>query len=239
MSRHVDNICLAPGAVVVGDATAPSLTVGDAVAAVATGARPAWAANQEYMLRVRARNTINNGGLRSNWSDVINVTIQAGVPVVAPQVGPILQGPTGGATNVSLNPGFSWTPISGATEYEFILATDATLTNTVEDTPVLVNQPSWQVPAGTLEYDTQYFWGVKSTQPTESPQSIGTFRTLISELYACPFCSETFTTAGALESHISAMHPAATPAYIWAIIVIGAVLMIAVIMLIVKTRRVA
>ena len=93
--------------------------------------------------------------------------------------------------------------------------------------------------ADTLLPDTQYFWGVKGTQPTESPQSIGTFRTIVTDVYACPFCSETFTTAGALDSHIVAIHPAATPAYIWAIIVIGAVLMIAVIMLIMKTRRVA
>jgi len=182
-----------------------------------------------FQLRVRCRDTVNNGGLRSNWSDVLSVSIEAGVPVVAPQVGPVLQGPTGGATGVALNPGFSWTPLSGATEYEFILALDAALTLTVEGTPVYVAQPSWQVPAGTLEVDTQYFWGVKVTEPTESPQSIGTFRTIAPDVFTCAICGETFTTAGALDSHIAAIHQAATPAY----------LMIAVIMLIMKTRRVA
>jgi len=123
--------------------------------------------------------------------------------------------------------------------YEFILALDAGLTLTVEDTPVYVTEPSWQVPPGTLEYNTTYFWGVKAVEPTESPQSIGTFRTMSVDVYVCPFGDgETFGSLGALESHIAAAHPAATPAYIWAIIVIGAVLMIAVIMLIVKTRRV-
>ena len=122
--------------------------------------------------------------------------------------------------------------------YRFWLALDAGLTLTVEDTPVDVTDPSWQVPAGTLEYDTTYFWGVQSIEPTESVRSIGTFRTMIVDVYACPFCTETFGSMGALDSHIAAVHPAATPAYIWAIIVIGAVLMIAVIMLIVKTRRV-
>jgi hypothetical protein len=223
------------GAVVVGDATSPSLTVGPVVG---TGARPVWGAGEEYMIRVRARNTINNGGLRTRWSEVINVSLETDLPVTAPHVGPQLLGPAGGATGVSLTPGFSWAPVFGATEYEFVLATDAALTETVEGTPVYVTQPSWQVPSDTLEYNTTYFWGVKATKPTMSPQSIGTFRTLVSELYECPFCDETFTTSGALESHIAAMHPAATPAYIWAIIIIGAILMIAVIVLILKTRRV-
>ncbi len=139
---------------------------------------------------------------------------------------------------MSVNPGFSWAPISAATLYRFWLALDSEGTLTVEGTPVDVSEPAWQVPPGTLEYDTIYFWGVQAIEPTESPLSIGTFRTMIVDVYACPFCDETFGSMGALDSHIAAVHPAATPAYIWAIIVIGAVLMIAVIMLIVKTRRV-
>jgi len=232
----------AAAGVLVGEPTAPSLTVGSAVTAVATGARPTWAANTSYQLRVRARSTVNNaagvGGLRSHWSEPITVNIQAGGVVVTPQVGPVLQGPTPGATDVSVNPGFSWTPLAGATMYRFWLALDSELTLTVEGTPVDVANPSWQVPPGTLEYGTTYFWGVQSIEPTESPLSIGTFRTISVDMYECPFCDETFGSLGALESHIASAHPAATPAYIWAIIVIGAVLMIAVIMLIVKTRRV-
>ncbi len=228
-------------ATLVGEPTAPSLTVGTAVA-LATGSRPTWAANETYMLRIRARSVINNaagvGGLISHWSEPVTVYLSAGGVVVLPQYGPQLQGPTGGATDVSLNPGFAWAPVFGATEYEFVLALDALLTDTVEGTPVLVTDPAWLVPPGTLLPDTQYFWGVKATQPTQSPQSIGTFRTIAPDVFTCPICGDTFTTAGALDSHIAAIHPAGTPAYMWAIIVIGAVLMIAVIMLIMKTRRV-
>lgn len=196
------------------------------------------AANTEYMWRVRAEDEISNDNITGQWSESRALNVQAGGQVIEPQVGPQLQGPLPGATDVSVTPGFSWTPISGATLYEFILATNSTLTDTVEDTPVYVTQPSWQVPPGTLLYDTTYFWGVKATEPTESPQSIGTFQTMSIDVYTCPICGDTFTTAGALDSHIAAIHPAATPAYIWAIIAIGAVLMIAVIMLIMKTRRV-
>jgi hypothetical protein len=195
-------------------------------------------ANQAYEWRVRARDTVVGDTVRGQWSEARTINIQAGGVVQEPQVGPTLQGPLPGATDVSVNPGFSWSPVAGATLYEFILALDAGLTLTVEDTPVYVTQPSWQVPPGTLEYNTTYFWGVKSVEPTESAQSIGTFRTMSIAEFACPFCDETFTTAGALDSHIATAHPAAAPAYIWAIIIIGAVLMIAVIMLIVRTRRV-
>jgi len=214
----------------VGEPTAPSLTVGDAVTGAATGSLPTWAANETYMLRVRARSVVNQpsnaaltivaGQLRSHWSDPITVYIQAGGLVTEPQYGPQLQGPIHGATDVSLNPGFSWAPISGATLYRFWLATDSGLTQTVEGTPVDVTDPACQVPAGTLEYDTVYFWGVKAIEPTESPLSIGTFTTMAEEI-------------------VEEVEEPTTPAYMWAIIIIGAVLMIAVIMLIMKTRRVA
>ena len=215
-------------------ATAPSVTLGAAGAIAYT-----LLANTQYTWKARGSDQVSNDGLNSPWSDEYTLNVQAGGRVTEPQYGPILQGPIHGATDVSVNPGFSWAPIFGATLYEFILALDAGLTLTVEDTPVYVTTPSWQVPAGTLEYDTTYFWGVKATEPTESPQSIGTFQTLSIDVFTCPYDGETFTTAGALDSHIAAVHPAATPGYIWAIIVIGAVLMIAVIMLILKTRRVA
>jgi hypothetical protein len=104
--------------------------------------------------------------------------------------------------------------------YRFWLALDSALTQTVEETPVDTEYPSWQVPASTLDYDTVYFWGVMAIEPTESPLSIGTFTTMAEPVEVVP------------------LEAPPTPAYIWAIIVIGAVLMIAVLMLIVKTRRV-
>ena len=67
-------------------------------------------------------------------------------------------------------------------------------------------------------------------------------------LYTCPTCGLSFDTPAELELHWEAIHappppvppePVTTPGYIWAIIAVGAVLMIAVIVLIVRTRRVA
>jgi hypothetical protein len=84
--------------------------------------------------------------------------------------------PADGATDVSLNPGFSWTPVSGATEYEFILALDAALTQIVAGTPVYVTTPSFG--PVTLEYDTDYWYAVRATAPTASSQSICFFHTI-------------------------------------------------------------
>jgi len=201
-------------------------------------------ANTDYEWKIRARNSVSADAIRSGWSEVRSFSVQAGGAVQQPYAGPILQGPTGGAVNVALSPGFSWSPVSGATEYEFILATDAGLTNTIADTPVTLTTPAFQVTTP-LEYGTVYFWAVRSTAPTVSPQGIGSFTTMeepAAAVYTCMQCGLQFESQEALEAHIAATHAPvtpATPAYVWAIITIGAVLVIVVIVLITRTRRVA
>jgi hypothetical protein len=169
----------------------------------------------EYYVFMRVREQATADLIRGPWAAPVKITLEAGVPIQGTGSGPTLLGPEPGATDVSLTPGFSWSSMPSATEYEFTLATDAGLNNTVEGTPVYVTEPAWQVPAGTLEYDTIYFWGVRVSQPVEGPISIGTFTTLAE----------------------AAAKAAATPLYIWIVIAIGAILVIAVIWLIFSTRR--
>lgn len=221
------------------DATNPQLVVG------ATGQWvQALMANTDYDWRIRARGQISADAVRSGWSAVRSFSIQAGGVVQQTHEGPIMLGPVGGAVDVTLSPGFSWAPIARSTEYEFILATDAGLVNTIAGTPASVTDPAFQVTAP-LEYGTVYFWAVKSTKPTVSPQSIGSFTTMAepaAEVWTCMQCGLTFASEAALEAHITAEHAPvtpATPAYIWAIIAIGAVLVIVVIVLITRTRRIA
>jgi len=184
-------------------------------------------ANTEYAVWVRAGNQVSGDNIVSPFSPAFTIKVQSGTQVVQAHAGPILLGPQGGATDVSLTPGFSWAPISGATEYEFTLATDAALANAIEGTPVTLTQPSWQVPAGTLEYSTTYFWSVKASAPTSSPLSIGTFTTMAEPVEPMP------------PVVIEPTPPPAqiAPAYIWGIIGIGAILVIVVIALIIRTRR--
>ncbi|MCK4721703.1 MAG: hypothetical protein KAT75_00290 [Dehalococcoidia bacterium] len=220
------------------NATNPQLSVGAATQWVQI-----LMSNTDYEWRVRARDQVSTDAIRSNWSEVGSFSIQAGGRVEQAHAGPIMLGPTGGATDVTLTPGFSWAPVPRTTEYEFILASDAGLTSAIAGTPVTLTDPAYQVTTP-LEYGTVYFWAVKSTSPTVSPQSIGSFTTMAepaAAVYTCMQCGLLFDSEAALEAHIAEAHAPvtpATPAYIWGIIAIGAVLVIVVIVLIVRTRRV-
>jgi len=210
------------GNVAVANPLSPSRTVSSQAAA---DCQSSWMPNTSYTIQVRARGVLAGGGLRSGWSDPVKVTIEAGGVVQAPQAGVQLLGPTGGAADVSLTPGFSWAPIQGATEYEFILATDAGLTSTVGGTPVSVSSPAWQCTTE-LEAGETYFWAVKATKPTESVQSVGTFTTAAEVV---------------VEEEPSPLLPYAQmlPMFAWLIIAVGAVLAVAVVVLIIRTRRVS
>jgi len=133
--------------------------------------------------------------------------------------------------------GFAWAPITGATEYTVIVATDAALTKAVSGTPAKVTVPAYQ--ATGLAYGTTYFWAVQATKPTTSIQTMGTFTTMQKPVVAPTAPAATPGAPGAAPATIIVQpQPAETPAYIWAVIAIGAILVIAVIILIVRTRRV-
>jgi len=190
-----------------------------------------------YYWRVRATTPIT-----SAWSEVRTFTVQptaATVPNIAsPEVGGVVD---------SVHPAFSWSPVSGSTMYRFELCEDidfVTLIYTVDTTVA-----GAQLPAGTsLVQGGQYFWRVKSLAPVESDWStVANF--IVAEAQAEPTPQVTVTTAPDITVTIP---PATTtqivlpttppdkvvnPTYIWAIIIIGAILVIAVIVLIVRTRR--
>jgi hypothetical protein len=214
--------------VVNGDA--PNFTYG-AIGSGATCVGP-FRADATYVWRVRAFNEVSLDAIDSQWSDSHTINVQSGGLVIQQVGGPVLTGPTPGATG--LYPGmvgFSWAPVYGATEYTIIVATDSALTKTLGSTPAKVSTPSFQVTG--LEYGTTYFWAVQATKPTVGTQAIATFSTM-----AKPVATPTATAPPATQQIQVVVPTPATPAYIWAVIVIGAVLVIAVIILIVRTRRV-
>ena len=186
-------------------------------------------ANTEYMVRVRCDDQVSNDQIRSTWSDAVNFSVGAGAPVQQAYAGPQILGPAGGSTT-SLTPGFSWAPVAGATEYEFILATDAGLTQTLAGTPVALAAPAFQA-ADALNYSTTYFWAVRVTKPTAGVQTIGTFTTMAKPVEPVP--------PVIIEPPVPAppAPPAIPAAAVWAVIGIGAILVIAVLVLIVRTRR--
>jgi len=175
----------------------------------------------DYYVRLRARNQMPGDAIRSNYNAAIKLTVQVGARVEMSQVGPVLLSPPSGIVN-TLRPGFSWTPMPDATSYQFILATDSALTKTVGGTPATVSAPTYGL-AADLAYSTTYFWAVKVTAPTAGVQSVGSFTTMAQPAAPTP--------------PVVVEQPQISPAWIWAVVIIGAILVIVVIFLIVSTRR--
>jgi hypothetical protein len=219
------------------DPTNPKITIG--AAAGQWGINLVGGTAYEWHVRVRSQTSADI--VRSGWSPVGSFTVEPSTGVISPpSAGVQLLGPTPGATNVSPDVGFSWAPMSGVTEYQFILATDAALTKTVAPTPALVTGTAYGPVK--LAYGTDYWYAVKATKPTSSVQSIGSFTTMMAGVFTCPIDGLTFATQAELKAHNATAHAPVipqTPAYIWAVIIIGAILVIVVISLIFTTRRVS
>jgi hypothetical protein len=188
--------------------TAPKADIGAGLAIAYT-----FIGGRSYSILVRAANEVSTDAIISAWSAPVSVTIAPSSGVISPhQAGPVLLGPNPGASDVNPGVAFSWTPIAGATSYEFILATDAALaTQVVKEN---VAQPAYG--PMTLEYGTDYYYAVRVIAPTSGVQSIGSFTTM--SLPVVPT-------------------PPGVPAWTWVIIIIGAILVIAVVALIFTTRK--
>ena len=176
-----------------------------------------------YGIMIRASNEVSGDAVLSNFCAPVTLNIEASQGIISsPHAGPILLGPTPGAMDVPPDVGFSWAPMSGVTEYQLIISTKSDLSAPVAGTPVTLNTTAYG--PVTLEYKTDYWYAVKATAPTSSVQSVGSFRTMVSPEEAAP--------------PVVVEQPTISPAWIWAVVIIGALLVIAVIVLIVRTRRV-
>jgi hypothetical protein len=151
---------------------------------------------------------------------------------------------------VPIRPQFSWTSVGGATAYELQLADNPFFADAWVKKPLTHTVWVWDED---LEYSTTYYWRVKAVKsgrgitPTESNWREGAFTTMSEAAPTAPTAPEIIvqpapvTTvpapAPAPPQPITIPQPIA-PVYLWAIIIIGAVLIIALIVLIVRTRRV-
>jgi hypothetical protein len=178
----------------------------------------------------------------SPWSEVRSFTVQPGAASV-----PTIGSPANGSNEVGENPAFSWSPSSGATMYEFQLAVSTNFANPLYADTMAVTGVR---PPVKLDPGTTYFWRVRAVEPVEGDWStIANFTVAEEAAPAAPPVEIIQTPPPVIE--IPAAPPApvieippAPPAtepidsgYILAIIIIGAILVIAVIVLIVRTRR--
>jgi hypothetical protein len=203
----------------------------------AIGARNTFQPGLTYYWRVNARLPFDGG-----FSETRSFTIEPSGASVPSILSPI----TGGSID-TVSPVFSWSGSSGATKYDFQISelpgfettvfTDQT-TSPAEALPVTIS----------LERGKTYFWRVRSAEPVQGDwSSIGTFTiaALTTTTSAPPPVTITQTSitipippsTTTIITQPPVIEKTIAPAYIWAIIIIGAILVIAVIVLIVRTRR--
>jgi len=190
-----------------------------------TGTFP-YQADTTYYWRVKIVSPLN-----SNYSKVRSFKIGALAPLK-------INSPASGAQGVSVLPTFVWSPVTGATEYQIIVSDRENF-----DIITFSHNTNQAVYAVTedeqLAYNTVYYWRVRASKPDTAvtQYQTGIFTT---EQKAVPTKEPiTITQPGPTTITVSVPPPQEViPAYLlWIIIGIGAILVIALIVLIVRTRR--
>jgi len=203
------------------------------------------AAGRTYYWKVCAADSIAAGVLgkpagtpagrnQSPWSAIRSVTTGLAEAEWTPFTVPAGVAPSPGAAGVPIRPSFQWNPADWATGYEFELSENPGLTARGYFVEVVTSATGDNALGNTvwlcdrdLDYSTTYYWHVKAVSATsKSVWGTGVFTTEAAPVVPEPPPPPTPTPEPT------------TPAYIWAVIGIGAALCLAVIVLIVRTRRV-
>jgi hypothetical protein len=183
--------------------------------------------------------------VHSFWSPMQSFTVQQLGAIV-----PAISSPANGSNVETLLPAFSWEPIAGATMYEFQVASDPEFLLPVYSVNVTGSGALMPIAKPLTDGDT-YFWRVRVIEPAVGEWSqVGIFTVAIpvtpptstvepttTIILPTPSITVTVPQPTVIVPTPTTETKEISPAYIWAIIIIGAVLVIAVIVLIVRTRR--
>ncbi len=201
-----------------------------------------------YFIRVRVA---ENAPMASSWSAAVTFTtmLPSSGSLVIDATGRIY--PTNGATGISINPAFTWGSVGGAATYDFKISSKADFSDTIDSATGL--KTTVYSAAVALKAGTTYFWEVRAVNgaitgdwvtnafTTAADVTVGPSSTAPVITVTVPTPTFTIPQATVNVSIPPITGPAAdntTPAWVWVIIAIGAVLVIAVIVLIARTRRV-
>jgi trimeric autotransporter adhesin len=234
-------------AIGVWDATlTPNAGLTSTVATLAPGATYYW--------RVKA-NGVTVAGTAYAISSKYSAPVKFGIKLDE-NTGDItmLMSPGPGATGISLKPTFQWTFVTGATGYDLQVSDNPVFVNPIDSQTNLATNV-WTL-TKTLENGKTYYWRVRAvnsntgitgdwiqqaftTAPVaaSTPPAVTTTAPPVTSTVTVTPPAPTQTTI-TFTNTTQAAPPATTPAYTWVIIAIGAVLIIAVIVLIARTRRV-
>ena len=162
----------------------PALVIPPAGGTVVGGENNIWtvptlSSGETYYWRVKVQNVATGDAIQSPWSWVESFTVEIGLPVRAPYLGPVLLSPIMGAIEVPPQPPFCWSTVHGATEYEFILSEDAAMTDVIIRT--IVSTPAYAC-ENRLTLGKTYFWQVRASKPVAGEWSATGIFTVAKEL---------------------------------------------------------
>ncbi|MDD5591179.1 MAG: hypothetical protein PHY18_04560 [Dehalococcoidales bacterium] len=179
-----------------------------------------------YTWHVREANTETDECVHSPWSETWSFTIEASsanaVKLIAPEQGAVVAQRTG--------VGFSWSSVYDATTYSFVLSASPDLSGALASADVTGTAYAY---SGTLDYETTYYWQVTAWKDGTmlSQSDVGTFAIAAEEIIPEPV-----QPTPPPEINIPPVQQI-TPTWIYAVIAIGAALIVVVIVLIVRSRR--
>jgi hypothetical protein len=183
-----------------------------------------------YYWRVRA--AVGTGTVStpdSPWSAILSFKM-GGIAVAG------VTSPAKGANNVPVTPTFVWAEAKGAVLYELEVSTDETFATTdLTATPAKAYYQT--ADADALAYDTTYYWRVRVA--TTGTWVYGVFTTMAEPTTPAPLITITQPPETTIQVELPPPVEAVPGYLLWIIIAIGAVLVIALIVLIVRTRRAA
>jgi hypothetical protein len=150
-----------------------------------------------------------------------------------------LSAPEAGATiPLTTNVPFTWASITGATSYNFVLSAKADMSSPLITATAAGTAYTY---TGTLTDGNAYYWQVTAMREStvKGRSDVGTFIIKTTTVAAPPAVTVQAPPPADVVVNVPPAEPAPTPGYIWAIIAIGAILVVTLIVLILRTRRVA
>ena len=191
-----------------------------------SGDQSPFECGRTYTWHVREANTETDECVHSPWSETWSFTVEASsenaVKLIAPKQGDTVYQRTG--------VGFSWTSVYDVNKYTFVLSAKPDLSGALATAEV--NGTAYAY-SGTLDYETTYYWQVTAWKGSTmmSQSDIGTFA-IAAEEYIPPEPQPTPPPVINIPPTLQI-----TPTWIYAVIGIGAALIVVVIVLIVRSRR--
>jgi len=180
-------------------------------------------AGATYWWRIRSARSATGQIAASPWSEPRSFTVKAGYIINTPYYGVQLLAPANGCIGCKVKPAsFSWSPWKDATKYEFALAADPEFRQIIITSNPTTSAYEY---GGALDYGANYFWRVRALEVNGQP---------IPSDWSATF---SFQTEPAPAPPAAPPAEPATPLWVWIVIALGAALVVAVLALMMRTRR--